>query len=251
MASTRASAPAGMSDIHIALGTALRGTARADWPARPHAGGPLPLLTAIDQVGLAVWVADRVRELVKQPERARFTRAVELARAVHRAGGEGDYAALDEAAAACRSDEPALAVGRGAAAAARSLVKGGATISDVGKFAGMAAAGAARLLGASPDASSARARAFLDELDGRIMLVELEHALAERDHEPTSPPEAVLARPSKGKRPGVIVARLADGRWGGHIKVGARWRWIEGRRDDVVACIPADCFEAATLALPR
>jgi hypothetical protein len=142
-----------------------------------------------------------------------------------------------------------LEVARGAAAAARSLAKGGGQTNQVSAFASVATESAALVSGAATGRAEPRVKAFLEELDGEIVRCELVAMLAARKLAPTAPVARVCFRPAgSGKLPALVLARLENERYGAWVKLKARWDWIEGERADVLASIPEAYFDAAVRA---
>jgi hypothetical protein len=240
MGSRKYVAPKGFEEVHPILGQALRAAPTYAWPARPHLGGPMPELNGTDQLAVAVWVAGQARPAVPEVDLPKYDAAVAIAASWFSAK-QPDYRALWDAADAAEAKHKVTQIGRMVVAAARSLAKGGATTADVNKFSRDAAA---RVV----EAAGVDAKAYLAALDQRILLRELEAMHEERQVKPSSPAVAICVRP-KGKMkrvPPLVVARLQSGRYGLWHKVGTRWAWSEGSRDEVLATVPDAFMEAAT-----
>jgi hypothetical protein len=252
--STRVPAPQGFERVHRILGEAMRAAYASDWPAQPHRGdGPTPTLTGLMQIDLALWLAAEVEPLLPAAERQLFDGAVAQARAFHQGKKSATYKALADTATALRklkTRSPALDVALNAVAAARSLAKGGANLADVNKFASLAAAATVAALGGAPDRALPAVRAFLERLDDAILTRELGVQLEERGMTPSRSIVAVQYRPAgTGALPALILARLESGSYGLWTKLKARWQWIEGGKEDVLASIPDAHFAAAVAAL--
>lgn len=101
--------------------------------------------------------------------------------------------------------------------------------------------------------SAAQLTALLTALDDTVLNAEfraLAHLRAKRQLPGV---ERVLWRGADAKgNAGHWVARLAKGQYASLQKLGTRWAWLEGSRDDVLACVPDVAFAAAsTIALAR
>jgi hypothetical protein len=232
--------------MQFLLGHAAMAAAREDWPAPPQLGGPIPQLDARGHLRVLLWLAARVDPLVASEHRARFDRAIALAREQAGRGGV-DHREMDDAARECNlaGDVPALAVARGVVTVARYLARGGAILGRVSLPAGKAAAGAVRAVGGKPGEPSAAARSLLAALDQEIMITELEAQLAAMKTTPTAAPSKLVTRAGEAAPPAVALALLADGQHGLLVKLRGRWHWMEGTKDDMLASVPAEHFEAA------
>jgi hypothetical protein len=105
-------------------------------------------------------------------------------------------------------------------------------------------------------------RAFLITLDEELRRLDVVHALYLKKKTPSAPITRALWRGGTGNKVLYWLALLEGGRapcsqeesvfFGGHLgllsKIGSRWTWTEGSRDDVLATIPDDRFEEAVLA---
>jgi hypothetical protein len=242
MASRKYVSPKGFEDVHPILGESMRAAPRQAWPARPHLGGPMPDLTGYAQLAVGLWAAEQARTAVPDGDREKYDAALAMTR---RWFGPGDerpsYRELWDAADAAEAKHRVTQIGRMVVAGARSLAKGGSTVADVNKFSREAAA---RVV----EAAGVDAKTFLAALDQRIMICELAAMHEERGVKPSSPATAILARPKgKTKRvPPLVLARLESGRFGLWHKVGTRWAWSEGSRDEMLATVPDAFMEAAT-----
>jgi hypothetical protein len=80
------------------------------------------------------------------------------------------------------------------------------------------------------------------------MRAELLGALTERELVPTAEIACIVSRP-KGTQKGLalVMALLADGRYGLYVKLKSRWEWHEGDRATVFATVP-DAFMRAVAA---
>jgi hypothetical protein len=55
-----------------------------------------------------------------------------------------------------------------------------------------------------------------------------------------------LARGGRHRQPSRWIARISPGRYALLAKLGPRWQWVEGARDDVLSSVPDADFEVAT-----
>lgn len=240
---TQTKRPAGFDHIHRLLGKPMRVADESTWPARPHLGGPLPVLPNVVQLQIAVAVARELRVLASADEVAEYDRVVGFAQRV--ADGEKlKQKQLQDLVKQSKKDSPAIKVAKSiartalghlyAAPSARNMV--GVNIENAGIT-------AVRSLG---DADAVRG--FLAALDQAIMREELVAALAERGLEPTAAITRIVSRP-KGTTKGLalVMAQLADGRYGLYVKLKNRWAWHEGDRATVFATVP-DAFMRAVAA---
>ncbi len=98
-----------------------------------------------------------------------------------------------------------------------------------------------------------RVRALIADLDDRVMLGELKGAMQQHaPHAVSAQPddfacERVLWRCADATgNPGRWIARLTSGKYALLVKLGKRWQWVEGSRDDVLSSVPDSDFQAAT-----
>ncbi len=229
---TRTKVPDGFDTIHKILGAAMRASEPAVWPARPHLGGPLPVLPTRAQVDIGFHLA----RVVRPPDPAAFD---ELIADAHRALDAGSARALDAATKRSTKDPGAIAVaklvGRGVV---NHLNAGPSARDSIGTCVANAAAAAVALV-ADP-------RAFLAALDADIVRAELVARLAERDLAPAI--ERVVARPAGARGLGCVVASLADGTYGLWAKLKNRWEWHAGDRASVFATVPDAYMDAVAPA---
>ena len=256
--------PDSLASCHALLKTALRAAPPEVWPPGPFAlGGPCPVCSAMGQVHLGMWLASIAAGFLRDPvEQARAAQVVEAVRAllltrkrvpmekghphlvrVHRRllaltdSGEDRSSAFSVVDFVARAAY-ALALGRGDAvtdrldAAVRRVV---------------------RLLGKTPDASPMTVRDFLAELDMRILRLECSAAIAPLVPSGTVPEVAeVLWRGDGGAGRALhFIARLGDGTYGLVTKLGGRWRWVRGGRDEVLSTVPDALFPEAARAVMR
>jgi hypothetical protein len=248
----RAKVPKGFERIHPLLRSAMDVAYRDDWPASPHRGdGPRPQLSGRDQVDIALWFADSIAPRVTAAQKKLFMRALRWARRYPR---EGLHFELTEAEIATLKEESpapevplALELVRCATAPAGFLPIGAsAIIRGMFAYASIARGSAALFCGAATGRAEPRVKAFLDELDSEILRRELLSLLAKREISPSAPVARVLFRPAgSGRLPALVLARLENQRYGLWVKLKARWDWIEGDRDHVLASIPDAHFDGA------
>ncbi|MCA9568453.1 MAG: hypothetical protein KC656_11445 [Myxococcales bacterium] len=89
---------------------------------------------------------------------------------------------------------------------------------------------------------------LLVRMDDELRRLDIVQALAKRKQTPSRPVAAAVYRGADDKDVRVRLARLDDGRFGLQCKLGGRYRWIEGDREDVLASVPEDWFADAVAA---
>jgi len=245
-------------DLYPILAHALAVATPDDRPPAPHhAGGPMPSLPPAAALRIALWCAESVETLAPTNQHADVARVLALVREAAEAAAHGsspsDVGSIRARAAAAKlrdaskttaKDSRALGAARRAAGSASSWWSGKADMVWSG-----AALAAERAVQAFHETQQAPAmvRSFLVELDDRILLAEL-YAL-----EPDEAPLRILWRAANDKgAPAVWLALFAGGLYGLRRKVGARYAWVKGARDDVLASVPDGQFErAVSIAFAR
>lgn len=227
MADARGEAPPGFDEIHKILGVPMRLVKeRATWPAPPHRGGPLPILSALAQLKIGVALVEHAITLYPIPY-GDSTATIDHVRRV--IAGERFP----------RKDLEALrGWGGPSGQAAQTLVRaavnylyGAASARNmIGYHVEVAAT--QLVLSVSPQGDEA-VRAALATIDRLIMLRELADALEAKAVTPTSAPVDVIARPK-----GATLAMLADGRFGLWVRLKGRYRWHEGDLKTMFATVP-------------
>jgi hypothetical protein len=245
-------APSGFDDIHRILGAAMRavGDARL-WPARPHLGGPLPVLSARTQVEVGLAVLERARPLASAGEHAALDQLAARARATAERERDERFTPdhkdhrdeLDRISRSSRRDPIAIRVAKGIVRAGMNhLYSAPSARNAAGTCVENAAVALVEHLVAS---ASGHARNFLAELDGAILRSELAAQLAARDLAVTHAIARVVSRPRGpgGRGLGLVLAQLADGSFGLYVKLRQRWEWHEGDRATVFATVPDSYME--------
>lgn len=211
------------------------------WPARPHLGGPLPVLSTSAQVDIARFVAASARTLAPPPDLAAFDAL--LALTTHQLTRKE----LDVPSQSRKSDHVAIKVAK---LVVRTALNHFYASPSARNTAGTCVENAAialvrHVVVDRPDA----AHEFLCALDDAIMARELMQQLDERGITPTSPIVQVLSRPrTPGKKSfGIVLATLADGQFGLYTKLRQKWEWHEGDRATVFATVP-DAFMELVIA---
>lgn len=230
-----------------------------------HAGGPAAKI--VGQEGpssfrLALWSTEQVRHLVPAAEKKALAAGLEalhgalklyddvVARYEPRQVRMGPgYETLSKAAERLKDpvgDSPPLVVAR-AAAGAFHCIPGGYSQRAV-VYAAEAAEAAARALVEEGDLDAVRR--YLVELDERILSEELAAVAASRKLEVPAGARVRWRGADEKGFPALWLVRL-DGEPGHGLlgKLGRRWSFTTGRRDDVLASVPDAQFEAAALAL--
>ena len=235
-------APKGFDEIHRILGGAMRAADKATWPARPHLGGPLPVLTTGTQVDVALAIGAAARELAPPPDLKQFDRLYKLAQRVGK-GQRVPYETMDEPSKGNKLDAPGLrAVKLVVRTALNHLYAAPSARNTAGTCAENAAVALVDFLnGRGPEA----VRGFLASVDAAVLRCDLAAQLAERRLVATSPIAFVVSRArasTKKKAPlGLALAKLVDGRYGVWVKLKRKWEWHEGDRATAFAMVP-DAF---------
>lgn len=230
-----------------------------------HAGGPAAKI--VGQEGpssfrLALWSTEQVKHLVPANEKKALAAGLEALRGALRLYddvvaryeprqvrmGPG-YETLSKAADRLKDpvgDSPPLVVAR-AAAGAFHCIPGGYSQRAVA-YAAEAAEAASKALVEAGDRDAVRR--YLVELDGRILAEELAAVAASRKLEVPAGARVLWRGADEKGFPALWLVRL-DGEAGHGLlgKLGRRWSFTAGRRDDVLASVPDALFEAAALAL--
>jgi hypothetical protein len=240
---TQTKRPAGFDHIHRLLGKPMRAADQSTWPARPHLGGPLPVLPNAAQLAVMLAIAGVLRQLATPDEIDAYDKLVALAQRV--ADGEQlKQKLLQDVTKTSKKDSPAIKVAKSAARtalgylyaapSARNMV--GVNVENAG------------ITGVRALADDDKIAALLASIDQAIMRAELLGALTERELVPTAEIACIVSRP-KGTQKGLalVMALLADGRYGLYVKLKSRWEWHEGDRATVFATVP-DAFMRAVAA---
>lgn len=224
---------------HSILRAAHAAAEPVDRPPPPHhLGGVRPVLSARSYVAVAIFCAERVAPLVPETERADFTRTLGAARGVVLGARKLTKGVL-EASVQRKRRTPTMTMARFAAVEALLALR---KPDAVGGSARGAASWAVKILRA---ARPADVRPFLDALDAELLRQDLLTALVVRDKQPSVPVARVLHRApalANGKVP-LYLALLDDGAYGLLVKLGHRWAWTEGTRDDVGPPSPASTWK--------
>jgi hypothetical protein len=232
---SRSKIPEGFDNIHRILGGAMRVVDRALWPVRPHLGGPLPVLSTLAQLDIALVVAAMGRTIADDV--AAYDRLVAIATLV-RDGTRVVRKNLDDVSRSKKSDDVGTRVAK---LAVRTALNHLYAAPSARNTAGTCVENAASALAAYLPLDAAGA--FLQTLDDAIVRRELAGLLTERSITPASPLARVVSRPiTPGKKSlGLVMAKLDDGRFGLFVKLKQKWEWHEGDRATVFATVP-DAF---------
>jgi len=224
--------------VHPVMKRALALTPAAAHPKSIHAGGPAVRAVKFEGpacLSIAAWQTGLLADTLTQDERPRFDKWMKMA---------------------CESPQPkyeALGVAKrptGSPAFVAASLCLSARGAMAGDYTSRAQADAAvittfviRHLGADAKALTR----FITELDDRLMGYELAAAARVKGGQEFATFERVLWRGGDGEGDCVMwVARVREGVYVLLSKVGARWRWAEGKRDDTLAAVPDSMFAAAT-----
>lgn len=250
---------AALSKAHAILRGALRAVPVEVRPPAPwHAGGPALSCPAPGHVGVSLWCAELLGDRAARGEKKESSRIralvddfLEEPRMVQspRSPEAKLHQQLAEAGTALESDSAPLACMRRAASGAATSLRGKPDL--VFSSASASVLPTVKELTLRPQPM--RVKDFLAQLDHRLMREELSGAFKERMKKPALALAEVLFRAAdaKGKR-SCFVARLERGHYGVLVRLQAKagtranWTWVEGVRDDVLATVPDELFEAAT-----
>jgi hypothetical protein len=236
-------------DVYPILGKALAIAGPNERPAPPyHADGPMPKLPATSALAVALWSAEQVRSFAPVEHLADIDAALALVRDlladppanVATAYQVGRFRKLYErlrtASATRPKDSRALGAAKRAAGAGASLSRGKPDMVWEG-----AALAAERAVQALQDAAGPqRVRAYLEALDDRILREEI-GAL-----DGSEKVDRVLWRGANEKgMPALWLVRFEGGGHGLRRKLGARYAWLKGSKDDVLASVPDIDFDRA------
>lgn len=235
-------------NAHAAFVAALRAAPIEALPPGPyHRGGAAPSLGGGGTVALALFLARAVEHTVPAKDRRQFDAVVTLASEAL-AAGRGEVSKALEQAAGKDAKVPQLSIARAAAVEARGWYR---RPDLVGTSLRAVAPKAVNVLLEADGVDAVRA--MLVAMDDAIMRLCVSWALSSKNKTPTRP----IARgvwfntikvSSSGARQGLWLGQMDDGRYGLLSKVGPRWTWTEGARDDVLATVPDVLFEEAVMA---
>ena len=239
-----------LDTVHAVLRKALRELAPDEWPARPiHGGGPLLVCPALEQIRISLRCADRSGQVVaSERTTARKVRDaveafLELARTAEMSELRKKHDALDSLGEGSAKESPHLYCLRRAASGAATYARGKPDL--VFPSATASVMRVVKLL------TKEERRAFLGELDQRMRRAELASVHRERLKTELPPVDEVLFRAADPAGKCFLwIARLPDARFAlfGRLDPApkrAKWSWIEGSRDDVLANVPDTLFAAA------
>lgn len=224
------------ASLHPVLKAALKFAKVTDFTSF-QAGGPAVRVVKFEGpacLSLAVWQAGLLESTLAANERAEYERLMKLA-------AEAPQLRYRELGVAPLTGSPAL-ISAGECVNARQAAAGGYD----SRAAGYAAAISERVL-AQLGGKQAAVEQFLIELDDRLMGYEFAAAARVKGGAEFAQFERVLWRGADAKGDCVAwVARISHERYAILSKVGARWKWVEGSRDDTLAAVPDASFAAAT-----
>lgn len=246
----RGKAPAGFDEIHRILGGAMRAADRATWPARPHLGGPLPLLSTYRQVEVGLVLGAHARAAARGDDVAYVEQMTALAtETLHRrrakaysAAEHRDRLALDATSRARKRDTP---IQRGAKLIVRAAMNDRYAQPSARNVIGACVENAAVAFVEHLGNDVRAVRALLAAIDAAIVRAELASQLLDKGLKPTSALARVVSRPrgGRGKSLGLALAELADGRYGLLVKLRQEWSWHEGDRATMFATVPDEYME--------
>lgn len=222
--------------LHPVLKAALKFAKVTDF-TEFQAGGPAVRVVKFEGpacLSLAVWQTGLLEGTLAASERAEYSRLMKLA-------ADSPQLKYRELGVAPVSGSPAL-TSAGDCVHARQAAAGGYDSRAAGYAADITERVLAQLFG-----KQAAVDQFLTELDDRLMAYELAAAARMKGGAEFAQFERVLWRGTDAKGDCVLwVARVSRERYAILSKVGARWKWVEGSRDDTLAAVPDASFAAAT-----
>lgn len=234
------------AETHPILEAALDVSPAPMHPPVIHAGGTQPRLRAVDQAGIAVWMAHAVAGWAPPEDAAEVEELVRLAdEALPRVRRKepGAVEALDPDTLFPRNTVQPISVVRLAAAA---VVYALTAPANVGNAVQAAARRVARIVKRNDEAALG---AFLAELDNRLMLAELRERAERYAPRSAAKLQRVVYRPIGNRTPTALwLAELSDGRWALHVKQKRRWSWLEASLEEILASVPDAFFRGATRA---
>lgn len=243
-----------LDEAHAILRRALRDTPPSQRPPPPyHAGGPLLVCPALDQIRVSLWCAElldgrgAVDASTSRTIDELVTRWLEDPRNVspelrNRLVALGVAEKNDSAPLFCR---------RRAASGAVTYLRGKPDL----VFSSATAAVARVVKELVADPSPVSVTEFLRTLDHRLTRSEMAAAYRERVKGPGLPIDEVLFRAGDAKgKVCAFVARLEGGEYAflGRLGEGrsAKWSFTRGSRDDALASVPDALFAAAAARVP-
>ncbi|MGZ3422667.1 MAG: hypothetical protein ACXVEF_02595 [Polyangiales bacterium] len=247
---------ADVENAHAILRKALRELAPEHVPDPPyHAGGPLLTCPALDQIRISLWCAELLDARAKQTERAEMKAIADLVQKflrapLHEADDRAMYGELSRLSNKAKKDSAALACMRAAASGSSVYMRGKADL----VFSSATASVMRTVKELVEDPRPMTARAFLEALDLRLMIAELNGAYREKiKGEPLSIERVLYRSGDANGKMACWIARLEGGTYGflGRLGEGPRpkWSFISGSRDHVLASVPDDRFAEAAAKL--
>lgn len=226
-------------DLYLAVRKALAATPPALRPPPPHhAGGPAAKILKREAEfaqGLAGWAVKQLKPFVPEAERARYA---ELEALLADASATHFYPGFE-------AENVSLAT-QALKAAVRARAR---NLSAPSHAADGVMCVHSHLLKHDP----VKLTAWVAALDEQVLIAEFVAIADAHTNRPAQHCERVLWRGADAKgNAGRWVARVATGHYALIQKVGKRWEWLEGARDDVLASVPdADFAEATALVVAR
>jgi hypothetical protein len=265
-----------MAKFHVILRAALKAADKKQHPPAPHQLGLewAPSLAIIHQIRVGLWIVAHVAETIDpntrghepivrpiedyveawgeagSPQAKVFDEALFARRRPLQYAASGSTIAIGSGsyveAGVVEGDTPIMALARALAAATATLASG--IIERVHFGLTTTTTRAIRVLEALQKARGTKGliREFIALLDDKIM--ELAFRTALNEHAPRATagvPRDVLW---VGGKPLHWLVRT-DRRYGLLGKIGPRWRFVEGERDEVLATVPDAYFDAAVRAI--
>jgi hypothetical protein len=221
--------------FHPSMKKALALAPAGAHPKSIHAGGPAVRVVKFEGpacLSIAAWQTGLLASTLADGERARFDKWMKMA---------------------CDSPQPSYnALGVATPKGSPALIAASHCVSARGAMAGgydsrADAADITELVIRHLGTDAKAIERFISELDDRLMAYELGAAARVKGGRDFAVFERVLWRGGDAKGDCVTwVARVRTGVYSILSKVGARWRWAEGTRDDTLASVPDGLFAAAT-----
>lgn len=215
-----------LADAHAIYVSAARKAEKPAWPKTPpHLGGPVPELSVLETVGVALSLARALQAKAPHAEAPKLIALAEQQLAWERGGKQGaEPTRRDDEPKSVSSKGPTFALARAALMEARNVdhVSGRGTSIKSGVVRGLELGDHAW---------------WLEQVDEAVMLADARTAW-ERKGQQTSRPIAHVVWRGGDKASRLWLARLASGSYALLAKLGRTWANSEGDLDAVVGTIP-------------
>lgn len=223
----------------------------ADRPSVIHLGGPTPVVPAWGTLDLTLWMAELALSVAEKSDAETIRDVLALVKGIRAEAKRGASAQteklLHDAATGTPEDSQSLAIARHSAGAAAALCRG--KHDRVWLDGKAAAVRTVKLLDRTPNPPLS-VRAFLEELDARILVEEMKAAAAKRA-QPVDVERVLWRAPDERGTVTFFLARAGGARYAFLGKLGNKWELVVGTHEDALATVPEIHLEAAAKAAPR